>query len=145
MGTSEGVRGPQTTDCSRPNVVCRDRFPVSNLSPSKHRNTGQAGLGSDLDFLCPEWVPVLPAFPAGDSAATPVLGLVGSSPDVPAQGGGSKTSWRRAWNQEYNREAIELSAGLPPGCLQALSAGAGKAHASLGGVGIPGRSNRVQL
>lgn len=142
MGTSKGVRGPQSTDCSRPNVVCRDCFPVSNLSPSKNRDTGQAGLGSDLDSLCPEWVPVLPA---GDSAATPVLGLVGSSPDAPAQGGGSRTSWRRVWNQEYNREAIELSAEPPPGCPQALSAGTRKAHASLGGVGIPGRNNCVQL
>lgn len=135
VGTSEGVRGPQTTDCSRPNVVFRDCFPLSGLSPTRHRNTGQASLGYDLGFLCSEWVPVLSAFPAGNSTATPVLGLVGSPR------WGSRASWSRVWNQECNRGAIELSAVPPPGCLRALSAGTGEAHASLGGVGIPGRSN----
>lgn len=109
MGTSEGVRGPQTTDCSRPNVVCRDCFPVSSLSPTRHRNTGQASLGSDLDFLCPEWVPVLPGFPAGDSAATPVLGLVGSpgwGSGLPGAGCGTRSATEEPLSCLQNRHLV---------------------------------------
>lgn len=87
-GHIRGVQGPRTTNHHRPHIVRRDSFSVSSLSPCRHRGTGQAGLGSDWSFLCPEWVPVLPAFPAGDSAAIPVPGFVGSPVDAPAQGGG---------------------------------------------------------
>lgn len=49
---------------------------------------------------------------------------------------GVGASQSRVWSQEWNRGAIEL----PPACPQALSAGAGEAHTSLGGVRTPGEA-----
>lgn len=115
--------------------ACRSSFPPQSSFASSLdlETTGKAALASDRDAMCPGWVPFLPTFPAGVSAAAPDSRPCGWLLWVTRPGRGARVSWSRVWSQGRNSGAIELPTELPPGCPQAPWASPREARAGPGG------------